>query len=189
VVIIVIGKGPDERRAVLEKANALAAELRGKGLGVIVDDDETKGPGFKYFEYELTGVCVRVELGPKDLAKDQCVMVRRDVKQKEFIPLGQAAARAGEMLEAMQKDLFQKAKTFRDAHTFQVGSMEEMKKRADDGFLLAHWCESAACVARIKEETGGVTSRNRPFDLPQHAGSCVVCGSPSPGELVWSKAY
>jgi prolyl-tRNA synthetase len=188
VVIIVIGKGED-RAPVLAKANALAEDLRQKGLGVKVDDDETKGPGFKYFEYELTGVCVRVELGPKDLAKDQCVMVRRDVKQKEFVPLGQAVARAGEMLDAMQKELFQKAKAFRDENTFEVGSMEEMKKRADDGFLHAHWCESAACEAKIKEETGGVTSRNRPFDLAQKPGKCVVCGNDSPGELVWAKAY
>jgi prolyl-tRNA synthetase len=189
VVIIVIGKTPEERGPVIAKAQALAQELRAKGLSVKVDDDESKGPGFKYFEYELTGVCVRIDLGPKDLAKDQCVMVRRDLKQKEFISLGQAVARATEMLDGMQKDLFQKAKTFRDEHTFQVGSMEELKTRADDGFLVAHWCESAACEAKIKEETGGVTSRNRPFDLPQHAGKCIVCGNPSPGELVWSKAY
>jgi prolyl-tRNA synthetase len=189
IAIIVIGKSPEERAAVIAKANALAADLRAKGLGVIVDDDETKGPGFKYFEYELVGVCVRVELGPKDLAKDQCVMVRRDVKQKEFVPLGNAVAKATEMLEGMQRDLFAKAKQFRDEHTFDVETIEEMKQKADDGFLRAHWCVSAECEAKVKEITGGVTSRNRPFDLPQSPGKCVVCGKDSPGKLVWAKAY
>jgi len=188
VVIIVIGKTPEERRPVLEKSNALAADLRAKGLSVLVDDDETKGPGFKYFEYELTGVCLRVELGPKDLAKDQCVMVRRDNRQKEFVPLAQAVGKATEMLDAMQKDLFQKAKKFREDHTFEVNSFDEMKKRADDGFLLAHWCEKVECEARVKEETQ-MTTRNRPFSLEQKPGVCAVCGSPSPGRMVFSKAY
>jgi len=188
VVIIVIGKTPEERRPVLEKSQALATDLRAKGLSVLVDDDETKGPGFKYFEYELTGVCLRVELGPKDLAKEQCVMVRRDNRQKEFVPLAQAAAKASEMLDAMQKDLFAKAKKFRDDHTFEVNSFDELKKCADDGFLLAHWCQKPECEARVKEETQ-MTTRNRPFSLEQQAGTCVVCGTPSPGRLVFSKAY
>ncbi|MGZ3445617.1 MAG: proline--tRNA ligase, partial [Myxococcaceae bacterium] len=92
-------------------------------------------------------------------------------------------------LDAMQKALFEKARAFRDANTFAVASMEEMKARADDGFLLAQWCESNACEARVKEETGGVTSRNRPFDLKAEPGKCVVCANPSPGMMVWSKAY
>src|SRR5229473_3273303 len=96
VVIIVIGKTPEERGPVLAQAEALAVELRQKGLGVQVDNDETKGPGFKYFEYELVGVCLRVELGPKDLAKQQCVIVRRDNRQKLFVPLSEAAGKAGE---------------------------------------------------------------------------------------------
>ena len=187
-VIIVIGKTPEERKPVLEKAHALAAELKAKGLGVIVDDDETKGPGFKYYEYELTGVCLRIELGPKDLAKEQCVMVRRDNRQKEFVPLAQAAAKATSALEAMQKDLFAKAKKFRDDNTFEVNSYEELKKRADDGFLLAHWCEKSECEAKVKEETQ-MTTRNRPFSVPQEKGRCAVCGNESRGRVVFSKAY
>ena len=88
----------------------------------------------------------------------------------------------------MKKDLFAKAKQFRDSHTFEVGSFEELKRRADDGFLLAHWCESAECEARIKEETG-VTTRNRPFDLKQEPGRCVMCQRPSAGWVVFAKAY
>jgi len=188
VVIVVIGKG-EERGPVTARAQAVAEDLRKAGLSVLVDDDESKGPGFKYFEYELAGVCLRMELGPKDLAKGACVLVRRDDRSKEVVPLDQAVAAARAKLDAMQKALFDRAKAFRDAHTFVVGSMEEMKQRADDGFLIAQWCLSPACEARIKEETSGVTSRNRPFDLESKEGSCVVCGNPSPGTWVWAKAY
>jgi prolyl-tRNA synthetase len=188
VVIVVIGKG-DERGPVVARAQAVAEDLRKAGLSVLVDDDESKGPGFKYFEYELTGVCLRMELGPKDLAKGACVLVRRDDRSKEAVPLDQAVAVAKAKLDAMQKALFERAKAFRDANTFVVGSLEEMKKRADDGFLVAQWCLSPACEARIKEETGGVTSRNQPFDLKAEPGRCIVCGSPSTGAWVWSKAY
>jgi prolyl-tRNA synthetase len=188
VVIVVIGKG-EERGPVTARAQAVAEELRKAGLSVLVDDDESKGPGFKYFEYELAGVCLRMELGPKDLAKGACVLVRRDDRSKEVVPLDQAVPVAKAKLDAMQKALFDRAKAFREANTFVVGSLEEMKRRADDGFLVAQWCQTPACEARIKEETGGVTSRNRPFDLEQKPGTCVVCGQQSPGAWVWSKAY
>jgi prolyl-tRNA synthetase len=188
LVIVVIGKG-EERAPVLARAQVVAGDLRKAGLSVLVDDDESKGPGFKYFEYELAGVCLRMELGPKDLAKDACVLVRRDDRTKETVPLAQAVAVAQAKLEAMQSALFRKARDFRDAHTFEVGSLEEMKARADDGFLVAQWCDSPACEARVKDEAGGVTSRNRPFNLKQTPGRCVVCGEASPGPMVWSKAY
>ena len=188
VVIVPIAKTPEERAQVLEKASLLATDLRSAGLGVEVDDDETKSPGWKYAEHELIGTCLRVELGPKDLAKNQCVMVRRDEKKKEFVPLADAVETARRMLDAMQSDLFKKAKAFRDANTFEVESYDELKKRADDGFLVAHWCVDPKCESQIKEETG-VTTRNRPFDLKQEKGSCIVCGKESPGRIVFAKAY
>jgi prolyl-tRNA synthetase len=188
VAIVVIGKTPEERGPVIAKANALAGDLRQAGLGVLVDDDDTKGPGFKFFEHELTGVCLRIELGPKDLAKEQCILVRRDNRQKETVPLSQAVAKAREMLDAMQKDLFNKAKKFRDDHTFVVNSYEEMKQRADDGFLLAHWCLKPECETKVKNELQ-LTTRNRPFSLDPERGKCVVCGSDSASRIVFSKAY
>jgi prolyl-tRNA synthetase len=188
VVIIPIAKTPDERTAVLTRVQQLAQELRAGGLSVLVDDDENKSPGFKYNEHELTGVCLRVELGPKDLAKEQCVMVRRDARVKEFVPLQGAAEKARQMLDQMQVDLFDKAKKHRTDHTFEVNSYAELKEKADAGFLLAHWCESATCEAKIKEETQ-VTTRNRPFDLAQEKGTCVHCGNDSPGRIVFAKAY
>ncbi len=188
VVIVPIFRTAEDRTRVLEPCAALAADLRKTGLGVQVDDDESRSPGFKYNEHELLGTCLRVEIGPKDLAQGQCVMVRRDQRAKEIVPLADAAGRARRMLDAMQGDLFRRAKAFLDAHTFEVGSYEELKRRADDGFMLAHWCEDRACEARVKEETG-VTTRNRPFDLKQEPGKCVVCGNPSPGFIVFAKAY
>ena len=188
VALVVIGKG-EERGPVVERAQALAADLRRAGLSVLVDDDDSKSPGFKYYEHELTGACLRLELGPKDLAKGQAVLVRRDDRAKLTVPLDAVVAQAQAMLEAMQSALLKRAKEFRAAHTFEVNSLEEMKARADDGFLLAHWCENPACEALMKEETGGVTTRNRPFDLAQEPGRCVVCGQASPGRMVFSKAY
>jgi prolyl-tRNA synthetase len=188
VAIIPIFKTPEEKAQVLEKAQGLAADLRKTGLGVMVDDDETKGPGWKYAEHELIGTCVRIEIGPKDLAKGTCVMVRRDERKKEFVPLAEAQERARAMLEQMQKDLFERAKSFRDSNTFEVNSYQEMKEKADAGFLLAHWNGDAKVEARIKEETG-LTTRNRPFSLKQEPGKCVVTGEPSPGRIVFSKAY
>ena len=91
-------------------------------------------------------------------------------------------------LGAMQRDLFNKAKAFRDSNTFEIDSLEDLKKRAEDGFLLAHWCESPTCEAKVKEEAT-LTTRCRPFDLPQTPGKCVVCGEPSPGRMVFSRAY
>ncbi|MHA7634216.1 proline--tRNA ligase [Corallococcus sp. M7] len=189
VIIPIAGKATDaEKTQVMEKSHALAADLRKAGLGVVVDDDETKGPGFKYNEHELIGTCLRIELGPKDLAKGSCVMVRRDLRQKEFVSLDEAVAKAQAMLDQMQKDLFQKAKDFRDSHTFEVNSYEEMKARAEDGFLLAHWDLDPKTEARIKEETG-LTTRCRPFSVKQEPGKCVMTGNPSPGRIVFSKAY
>jgi prolyl-tRNA synthetase len=188
VVIVVIGKGPEERAPIQSRAEALAADLRKAGLGVLVDNDETKGPGFKFYQYELVGVCLRIELGPKDIAKEQCVVVRRDNRQKEFVPLAGVVAKVKELLESMQQALFAQAQKLRDENTFEVNSLEELKARADDGFLLAHWCERQVCEAKIKEETGA-TSRCRPFDLKQEKGFCVVCGQESPGRMVFAKAY
>jgi len=192
--IIIIGKTPEERAKVKEKAVALQADLKKAGVRTLVDDDESKMPGFKYNEYDLQGVCLRIELGPKDLEKNQCVMARRDQRgadgktPKMFVPLAEAVQKATESLDAMQKSLFERAKAFRAANTHEVSSYDEMKKRADDGFLLAHWNGDAKVEAQIKEETG-LTTRNRPFDLKQEPGKCIVTGEPSVGRIVFSKAY
>jgi prolyl-tRNA synthetase len=115
-------------------------------------------------------------------------MVRRDVKQKEFVPLDQAVSRAAQMLEAMQNDMFAKAKAFHQANTFEVNTLEELKAKADAGFLQMHYDGTAETEKRLKDEFG-LTTRNRPFDLPQIPGRCVLTGQPSPGRIVFAKSY
>lgn len=186
LVIIIIGKTPEERGPVREKAHALAAEAKKLGIRVLVDDDETKGPGFKYAEYELRGVCLRAELGPKDLAQNQAVLARRDNKAKETLSIDAVISRAGQLLEEMQKALYDCAKQRMTDNTFEVNSVEELKTK--DGFLLAHWDGTPETEKRFKEEFG-LTTRNRPFDLKQEPGKCLLTGNDSPGRIVLAKAY
>ncbi len=192
-IIMIMGKG-DERTKPKERAAALAADMKKAGIHVKIDDDESKQNGFKYYEYEMQGICLRIEIGPKDVEKGTCVMVRRDEKdekglgKKAFVPFSDAVATATTSLDAMQKALYAKACAFRDSHTFEVNSLEEMKKRADDGFLLAHWDGKAETEKRIKDELG-LTTRNRPFDLKQEPGKCVLTGEPSAGRIVFAKSY
>ncbi len=188
VVIVIIGKG-EERAPAYARAVQIAAELKKAGVRVKIDNDEAKAMGAKFYEYEMQGVCVRMDLGPKDLAKEQCVLVRRDdIKNKLSVPLAECVAKCQSMLEQMQSAMFNKAKEFRDANTFEVNSYDELKARANDGFLLAHWNGDPKVEQRIKEETK-LTTRNRPFALKQEPGKCIVTGEPSVGRIVFSLAY
>jgi prolyl-tRNA synthetase len=202
-VIVPIYKSAEERSAVLEAANKLAAEVRELPLRewlnyepvtVKVDDREQYQPGFKFNEWELKGIPVRVELGPKDLAKGACVLARRDLPGKEAkemgVPLGKAAARIGEMLKAMQTALFDKAKKFREANTREVNDYGEFKKLIDEpgGFLLAHWDGTRETEDRIAAETKA-TIRCIPFDRKDEKGKCILSGKPSEGRVVFAKAY
>jgi prolyl-tRNA synthetase len=203
VVIVPIGKSDDERHAVLAAADQLAAALRDlprdaffgyQPLTVKVDRDFNKSPGFRFNEWELKGIPIRVELGPKDLAKNACVLARRDLPGKESketnVPLAGAPARIVELLRAMQKDLFERARRFRDANSFEVNSYDEFKQKIEEpgGFLWAHWDGTRETEDRIAAETKA-TIRCIPFDRPKEAGQCIVTGKPSEGRVVFAKAY
>ena len=201
-VIVPIFKTPEEKAKVLEAANTLAASIRAldmrewlnyEPVSVKVDDREQYQPGHKFYEWELRGAPVRIELGPKDLAKGACVLARRDLpgkESKEFgVPLEGAANRVGEMLRAMQTDLFNRARTFRDANLHEVDSYDDFKKRIEEGgFFLAHWDGTRATEDRIAAETKA-TIRCIPFDRKKEAGKCMVTGQPSEGRVVFAKAY
>ena len=202
-VIVPIYKSDAERSAVLEAANKLAQSIKDLPLRewlnyepvtVRVDDREQYQPGFKFNEWELKGVPVRVELGPKDLAKGACVLARRDLPGKEAkemgVPLAQAAKRIGEMLKAMQTALFERARKFRDENTHEIDSYEEFKKRIEEpgGFFLAHWDGTRETEDRIAAETKA-TIRCIPFNSKKQAGKCMVTGQPSEGRVVFAKAY
>ncbi len=203
VVIVPIFKTTEEKTAVLAAANKLAAEVRDLPLRdwlnyepvtVKVDDREQYQPGYKFNEWEIKGVPVRVELGPKDLAKAACVLARRDLPGKEAkemgVPLTAAAGRIGQLLQAMQKDLFERARSYRDKMTHMVDSYDEFKKLIEEpgGFLWAHWDGTPETEKRIADETKA-TIRCIPFDRPKETGKCMVTGQPSAGRVVFARAY
>src|SRR5262245_37704893 len=203
VVIVPIFKKPEEKEAVLAAANQLAAGIRGLPLSdwlnyepvaVKVDDRDQHQPGYKFYEWELKGVPIRVELGPKDLEKNACVLARRDLPGKEAkqmgVPLAAAPARIAEMLKAMQTDLFERARKFRDAHSFEVNSYDEFKQKIEGpgGFLYAHWDSTRETEDRVASETKA-TIRCIPLDRKKEPGKCMVTGKPSAGRVVFAKAY
>jgi prolyl-tRNA synthetase len=203
VVIVPIYRKEEEKRATVAAANRLAADLCAQPMGewlnydpliVKVDDRDQYQPGFKFNEWELKGVPVRVELGPKDLAQGACVLVRRDLPGKEAkqfgVPLAEAPDRIVQMLREMQTALFERARRHRDSNTFEVNSYEEFKEKIDNpgGFLLAHWDGTRETEDRIAAETKA-TIRCIPFDRKKEPGRCILSGKPSEGRVVFARAY
>jgi prolyl-tRNA synthetase len=203
VVIVPLGKSEDERTKVLEVAGklkeALVALPRDEFFGyepltVKLDTDFQKSPGFRFNEWELRGVPVRVELGPKDLAQNACVLARRDLPGKEAkqfgVPLADAPQRIVALLKDMQTALFERAKKFRDANSFEVNSYDEFKQKIDDpgGFLWAHWDGTRETEDKIAADTKA-TIRCIPFSRKKEAGKCMVTGKPSAERVVFAKAY
>jgi prolyl-tRNA synthetase len=202
-VIVPIFRKEEERVVVLEAARKLADEIKAQPLGdwlnydpifVKIDDRDQYQPGFKFNEWELRGVPVRVELGPKDLANNACVLARRDVPGKEGkemgVPLNAAAARIIAILRDMQQGLFDRAKKLREENSFEVNSYDEFKKKIDEpgGFLWAHWDGTRETEDRIAAETKA-TIRCIPFNREKETGKCVLTGNPSAGRVVFAKAY
>jgi prolyl-tRNA synthetase len=203
VVFVPIGRKEEERKAVLEACDRLAAALRDlprdeffgyEPLVVKTDGDFDKSPGFRFNEWELRGVPVRVELGPKDLEKNACVLARRDLPGKESkemgVALDRAPARIGEMLKEMQASLFKKALQFREANTIEVNDYDEFKKKIEEpgGFLLAHWDGTRETEDKIAAETKA-TIRCIPFNRKKETGKCILTGNASDGRVVFAKAY
>jgi prolyl-tRNA synthetase len=202
VVIVPIFKTAEEKTAVLAAARKLEAAVREAPLRewlgyepvTVKVDDREETPGFKFNEWELRGVPVRVELGPKDIAKNACVLARRDLPGKEAkqfgVPLEGAAARIAEMLKEMQAALLKKARDFRDRNTFTVDSYDEFRQRIEmpGGFFLAHWDGTRETEQRVQHDTGA-TIRCIPFDRPKEPGKCMVTGKPSEGRVVYAVAY
>jgi len=159
-----------------------------------VDDRDQHQPGYKFNEWELRGVPVRVELGPKDLAKGACVLARRDLPGKEAkemgVPLAAAPARIAELLRTMQTDLLERARKFRDANSCEVNSYDEFKRKIEEpgGFLWAHWDGTRETEDRVAAETKA-TIRCIPLGRKKEAGKCMVTGKPSEGRVVFAKAY
>jgi len=202
VVICVLGKNDAERGPATEKANELAVALRAmprheffnyQPMVVRVDTDFAKMPGFRFAEWELKGTPIRVEIGPKDVEKNACVLARRDIPGKEGkqmgIPLSDAPATILALLQTIQDNLFARAKAFRDSNLFEVNTWEEFTTRIErPGFLLAHWDGTRETEDAIAEATKA-TIRCIPLDLPKEPGACVKTGRPSAGRVVFARSY
>jgi prolyl-tRNA synthetase len=189
VVIVPIQRG-NWQETVLPKAREIQDTLRRAGVRVMLDDRDAYTPGWKFAEWEMRGVPLRLEIGPKDIEKSQVVLVRRDTREKAPIAVDTLAAVVSDRLIEIQQGLFQRALAFRDEHTTRVSTWTEFAAAMEGrpGFVVAAWCGDADCEAAIKTETQA-TLRNIPFGSEGIPGTCVKCGRPSVGEAWFAKAY
>lgn len=176
------------KEGVLDKAN----ELKNKLASVcrVKLDDSDNSAGWKFSEYEMKGVPLRLEIGPKDIENNRCVVVRRDNGEKIFVSLDELEAKIPELLEAVRDGLYQKAIDRRSAMTFTARDYAELKDIADNkpGFIKAMWCGDRECEDKLKDELG-ITSRCIPFEQEHLSDTCVCCGKPAKHMLYWGKAY
>ncbi len=190
VAVVPIWKASDPVDRILAAAREVRDRLVKAGLAVKLDERDNLSPGFKFNEWELLGVPLRVELGPKDLDKGSVVAVKRPNRAKAFVPMADLETRIPALLDEVQKEMFEAARARRDAATFVVDGYEDFKAKNDSpgGFLLAHWCGSTECETAIQEETKA-TVRCLAFGQPRETGRCVRCGDPSPRRVHFAKAY
>jgi len=174
---------------VLDKAAELRDTLKAAGLRVQMDDSD-KSPGWKFAEEEMRGIPLRVEIGPKDMENGQCVLVRRDTREKKFVSIDNLAEEAKALLEQIQADLLARAEEFLNSHICDVTTYDEFKDAVENkpGFIRAMWCGDVACEEKIKEDTTA-TSRCMPFEQEQISDVCVCCGKPAKKLVFWGKAY
>ena len=192
VVIVPIYKGLDQLEVISEKVMDIKAKLEAKGIRVKFDDRDTHKPGFKFAEWELKGVPVRIAIGPRDLENDTVEVARRDTKEKEVLQITDLENKIENLLDQMQEEIYLKAETHRDNHMTNVNTWDEFKEVLENktGFILAHWDGTSETEEKIKEETKA-TIRCIPFDakLRGSEGKCVYSGEPSKGRVLFAKAY
>lgn len=188
VVIVPIAQ---HKEGVNEKATDLFDALKDR-FSVELDDRAQYSPGWKFNQWELKGIPLRIEIGPKDIEKNQVVFVRRDTNEKSFVPMENIADAVGDMLDTIQKDMFEAAKARREEKTFSVDNFDDFQAKLDgqNVFLKGMWCGDAECEAEIKEKTGA-TIRCIPFEEEQEELSdvCVHCGKPAKHMVYYAKAY
>ena len=187
VVVVPIAQ---HKEGVPEAAQALCDRLAGRFRARI--DLSDNSPGWKFAQYEMKGVPLRVEIGPKDMEKGQCVLVRRDTREKTFVPLDRVEEEVERLLEEVRQGLYQRALENRERRTYTARTWEEILSIANDpektGFIRTMWCGDAACEARMKEEAG-VSSRCMPFEQEELSDVCPICGKPAKTMIIWGKAY
>ena len=189
VVIVPIPRG-NWKETVLPKAEAIRDELVARGVRVKLDASEENSPGWKFAEWELRGVPLRLEIGPKDIEKAQVMSARRDTREKGPIPLADLATRVPVILDEIQANLLARARAFRDAHTSEAHSWEEFQGYMEGrpGFVIAPWCGTAECEAAIKTATQA-TVRNIPLGSAPVTTTCIRCGAPATVKPWFAKSY
>ena len=177
------------KEGVLDKAHEVLEDLCAAGLRAKLDDTD-KSPGWKFSEQEMRGIPVRVEMGPRDIEANQAIVVRRDTREKITVSLDTLAEKITEILDTMQKEMLERARAHRDAHTYDAHNYEEFKDIVANkpGFIRGMWCGEQACEDKIKEETTA-TSRCMPFTQEKISDVCVCCGKPAKKLVYWGKAY
>ena len=178
------------KEGVLEKAAALKEQLAAAGVRVKLDDTE-KSPGWKFSEQEMRGIPIRIEIGPKDIEAGQCVLVRRDTREKTFVSFEELETRTKELLDQIQTELLERAKAHRDAHIYDAHNYEEFSEiiQTKPGFIRGMWCGEQSCEDKLKEDFAA-TARCMPFsDQEEISSVCVCCGKPAHRLVYWGKAY
>jgi prolyl-tRNA synthetase len=190
VVVVPIFKNEDQLNKISEKIEVLKKELILKGISVKYDDRDTHTPGWKFADYELKGVPIRIAIGPRDLENGTAEVARRDTKEKKVYPLDALAQQVESLLQDIQQNIYQKALSFQTTNTTEVDSYLEFKEVLDSkgGFILAHWDGTAETEEKIKEETKA-TIRCIPLDSAQEEGKCMYSGKPSQQRVLFARAY
>jgi prolyl-tRNA synthetase len=191
VVLVPIYKNLDEKSRVMEVADNIFAELKGAGIRIKMDDRDEVTPGFKYNYWEMRGVPLRIEVGPKDVEKGSVALARRDIPGragKSFVPQADLARTVSQLLSEIQASMLRQATEFRDANIHHPKDYAELKEAVKDGWAFAWWCGSKECEAKVKEETKA-TTRVIPFDQPKDTGKCIVCGELAEKKVYFARAY
>jgi prolyl-tRNA synthetase len=189
VVIVPIFKNEDERALVMPVVDKVKSELA--GLRVKVDDRTEVTPGFKFNDWEMRGVPIRIEIGPKDVEKGSVALARRDIPGRDgklFIPQSGLRVKVESTLEAIHAAMLEKARAFRDAHLFDPADYDEFKQVVQNGWAYSYWCGKSECEAQIKEDTKA-TTRCIPLDQKTNPGKCIQCGEPAREKVYFARAY
>ncbi|MDQ0494311.1 MULTISPECIES: proline--tRNA ligase [Paenibacillus] len=189
VVMVPIGP-PKKRDAVIARADELFTELKQAGVRVKMDDRSDVSPGWKFNEYEMRGVPVRLEIGPRDMENGVCVLVSRISGEKKIVQQDNLVEEVQAMLAQVQLEMYDRAKNFMEENFYSVDTLDEMKALMEEkrGFTLAGWCGSEECEDKVKEVTGA-TSRNIPFKTTEQKTICLCCGKPAKHTVVFARAY
>ena len=189
VVIVPIYKGDDQLKAISNKLQPVINKLEELGISVKYDDSDNKRPGFKFADYELKGIPVRLVMGGRDLENNTIEIMRRDTLEKESVSFDNIVERVTTLLDDIQANLFEKARAYRDAHVYECDNYDEFKERVKDGgFFLCHWDGTAETEAKIKEDTQA-TIRCVPFDYEQTEGVDMVSGKPAKCRVIIARSY